>query len=64
MVPEPESQSRQFLHNPSFAMFARQCGGRGVKVSAVEALAVPGPALVEVMTDAELGLPCGGYSQG
>jgi pyruvate oxidase len=50
------------LHNPSFAMFARQCGGHGVKVSAVEdlesalatALAVRGPALVEVMTDAEL----------
>ena len=50
------------LHNPSFAMFAKQCGGHGVKVSAVEALdqalatalAVRGPALVEVMTDAEL----------
>ena len=50
------------LHNPSFAMFARQCGGHGVKVSAVEdleqalgaALAARGPALVEVMTDAEL----------
>ena len=26
------------LHNPSFAMFAKQCGGHGVKVSAVEAL--------------------------
>ena len=43
-------------------MFAKQCGGHGVKVSAVEALdhalaaalAVRGPALVEVMTDAEL----------
>ena len=50
------------LHNPSFAMFARQCGGHGVKVSAVEdldqalttALAVRGPSLVEVMTDPEL----------
>ena len=50
------------LHNPSFAMFAKQCGGHGVKVSAVEeldlalrtALAVVGPALVEVITDAEL----------
>jgi pyruvate oxidase len=50
------------LHNPSFAMFARQCGGHGVKVSLVEdldralaqALAVAGPALVEIMTDAEL----------
>ena len=50
------------LHNPSFAMFAKQCGGHGVKVSAVEeldralstALGGAGPALVEVMTDAEL----------
>ena len=50
------------LHNPSFAMFARQCGVHGVKVSAVEdldqalttALAVRGPSLVEVMTDPEL----------
>jgi thiamine pyrophosphate-dependent acetolactate synthase large subunit-like protein/nitrite reductase/ring-hydroxylating ferredoxin subunit len=50
------------LHNPSFAMFARQCGGHGVKVSAAamldqaiaEALACNGPSLVEVMTDAEL----------
>ena len=50
------------LHNPSFAMFAKQCGGHGVKVSALEeldqalatALATRGPALVEVMTDAEL----------
>jgi pyruvate oxidase len=50
------------LHNPSFAMFAKQCGGHGVKVSdvanldraLVEALACKGPALVEVMTDAEL----------
>ncbi len=50
------------LHNPSFAMFAKQCGGHGAKVNAVEeldqalrnALAVSGPALVEVMTDAEL----------
>ena len=49
-------------HNPSFAMFAKQCGGHGVKVSTVEeldlalrtALAVVGPALVEVITDAEL----------
>lgn len=50
------------LRNPSFAMFAKQCGGHGVKVSAAtmldqaiaEALACRGPALVEVMTDAEL----------
>ena len=50
------------LHNPSFAMFARQCGGLGLKVTAAsgldpalaEALAHKGPSLVEVMTDAEL----------
>ena len=50
------------LHNPSFAIFARQCGGYGVKVSVAEdldralatALAVRGPALVEVMKDPEL----------
>jgi thiamine pyrophosphate-dependent acetolactate synthase large subunit-like protein len=50
------------LRNPSFAMFAKQCGGHGVKVTAAEgldqalrdALAVKGPALVEVMTDPEL----------
>ncbi|CAN5885607.1 thiamine pyrophosphate-binding protein [soil metagenome] len=50
------------LRNPSFAMFARQCGGHGVKVTAddaleaalAEALAVRGPSLVEVITDPEL----------
>ncbi len=50
------------LHNPSFAAFARLCGGHGVKVTAAEqlesaiaeALAVDGPALVEIMTDADL----------
>jgi pyruvate oxidase len=50
------------LRNPSFAMFAKQCGGHGVKVTdaagldqaITEALAHKGPALVEVMTDAEL----------
>jgi pyruvate oxidase len=50
------------LRNPSFAMFARQCGGHGVKVTSAagldkalaEALAHRGPSLVEVMTDAEL----------
>jgi thiamine pyrophosphate-dependent acetolactate synthase large subunit-like protein len=50
------------LRNPSFAMFARQCGGHGVKVTTAaeleraiaDALAVKGPALVEVMTDPEL----------
>ena len=50
------------LHNPSFAMFARQCGGHGVKVSTddalesalAEALSIRGPSLVEVITDPEL----------
>lgn len=50
------------LINPGFAMFARQCGAHGVKVTAgadveaaiAEALAVDGPALVEIMTDADL----------
>ncbi len=50
------------LHNPSFAAFARLCGGKGIKVtekSALEgaikeALEFPGPALVEIITDAEL----------
>ena len=50
------------LHNPSFAAFARLCGGHGTKVtetSAIDqalkdALAYDGPALVELITDAEL----------
>jgi thiamine pyrophosphate-dependent acetolactate synthase large subunit-like protein/nitrite reductase/ring-hydroxylating ferredoxin subunit len=50
------------LHNPDFAAYAELCGARGIKVersgeldSALrEALACDGPALVEVMTDAEL----------
>ena len=50
------------LINPPFAALARLCGGHGVKVSQAdeleaaiaEALAIDGPALVEVMTDAEL----------
>ncbi len=50
------------LLNPSFAAFARLCGGHGVKVTdpadletAIgEALDKDGPALVEIMTDAEL----------
>ena len=50
------------LHNPSFAAFARLCGGHGRKVSQAneldeaiaEALAVKGPALVEVAIDADL----------
>lgn len=50
------------LQNPSFAAFARLCGGHGEKVTKTEdigpaierALAINGPALVEIMTDAEL----------
>lgn len=50
------------LVNPSFAAFARLCGAHGTKVTSgadveaalIEALAVEGPALVEVMTDADL----------
>ena len=50
------------LHNPNFAEFANLCGAAGNRVtdqtqleSAIqEALAYEGPALVEVMTDAEL----------
>ncbi|MDU8943760.1 thiamine pyrophosphate-binding protein [Ovoidimarina sediminis] len=50
------------LVNPSFAAFARLCGGTGLKVTQPgelaaameEALAAKGPALLEVMTDAEL----------
>ncbi|MEM7216461.1 MAG: thiamine pyrophosphate-dependent enzyme [Pseudomonadota bacterium] len=50
------------LQNPSFATFARLCGGHGAKVTDASqleaeiqaALDFKGPALVEVMTDAEL----------
>jgi len=50
------------LHNPSFAAFAKLCGGHGARVTEakglkdaiVEALNYDGPALVEVMADAEL----------
>ena len=50
------------LQNPSFAAFARLCGGKGTKVTEAseiagaikEALAHDGPSLVEIMTDADL----------
>ena len=50
------------LHNPNFAEYAELCGAMGIRVTdpaeldaALEkALKHPGPALVEVMTDAEL----------
>ncbi len=51
------------LHNPDFAEYARICGALGIKVTSrdqldaaiAQALAHPGPALVEVMTDPDLG---------
>ena len=50
------------LHNPSFAAFAKICGGQGWKVTKsdqlkdtiAEALAYDGPALVEIISDATL----------
>ena len=50
------------LQNPSFSAFARLCGGHGERVTETDAiltaietaLAVDGPALVEIMTDADL----------
>ncbi len=50
------------LHNPNFAGFARSCGGHGDRVKEAgeldkalqEALTQKGPALVEILTDAEL----------
>jgi len=50
------------LHNPGFADFATNCGALGIRVEKIEALDAavkraldhPGPALVEVMTDAQL----------
>jgi pyruvate oxidase len=50
------------LHNPNFSEYARVCGAFGIRVTAASelddalraAFAHDGPALVEVMTDAEL----------
>ncbi|MEM6571588.1 MAG: thiamine pyrophosphate-dependent enzyme [Planctomycetota bacterium] len=50
------------LHNPDFSEYARSCGALGIRVERTEdlapalakALAHDGPAMVEVMTDAEL----------
>ena len=50
------------LHNPSFAAFAKLCGGKGFKVTRAneleeainKALAYDGPALVEIICDADL----------
>ncbi len=50
------------LHNPSFAAFANLCGGKGFRATKAEqiesalseALAYPGPSLLEIASDAEL----------
>jgi pyruvate oxidase len=50
------------LHNPSFAAYAKLCGGHGARVTEAEKLAeaidkalqFKGPALVEIITDADL----------
>ena len=50
------------LHNPDFSAYAELCGALGIRVTKADeldaafekALRHPGPALVEVMTDAEL----------
>jgi thiamine pyrophosphate-dependent acetolactate synthase large subunit-like protein/nitrite reductase/ring-hydroxylating ferredoxin subunit len=50
------------LHNPSFADFAELCGAKGLRVERAdeldaaleEALACPGPSLVEIIADGEL----------
>jgi thiamine pyrophosphate-dependent acetolactate synthase large subunit-like protein len=50
------------LANPSFAAFARLCGGHGhrvtetsdLKSAIADAIAHKGPSLVEIITDADL----------
>jgi thiamine pyrophosphate-dependent acetolactate synthase large subunit-like protein len=50
------------LHNPDFSKYAELCGARGIRVTERSeldaalsaALAHEGPALVEILTDAEL----------
>ncbi len=50
------------LHNPSFAAYAKLCGGKGIRVTKADklenaindALDYSGPALVEVISDADL----------
>jgi thiamine pyrophosphate-dependent acetolactate synthase large subunit-like protein len=50
------------LHNPNFAEFAESCGALGVRVTEKgqldealrRGLALEGPALIDVLTDAEL----------
>ena len=50
------------LHNPNFAEYAKNCGGFGIRVTdraelddaMTQAFAYDGPAIVEILTDAEL----------
>ena len=50
------------LHNPNFAEYVNLCGGKGIRVTdpsqlesaLAEARDYPGPATVEIMTDALL----------
>jgi pyruvate oxidase len=50
------------LHNPSFSAYAELCGGKGIQVTQAgqlesafnEALGHSGPAIVEIITDADL----------
>jgi len=50
------------LHNPRFAEYAELCGAKGLRVEApgeldaalAEAIAHPGPSLVEIVADPEL----------
>jgi thiamine pyrophosphate-dependent acetolactate synthase large subunit-like protein len=50
------------LRNPDFSAYAKSCGGLGIRVKTLDelpaalkrALAYEGPALVEIMADAEL----------
>lgn len=50
------------LQNPSFAAYANLCGGKGFRVTKAEklksaleqALVQPGPAIIEIITDADL----------
>jgi thiamine pyrophosphate-dependent acetolactate synthase large subunit-like protein len=50
------------LCNPGFASYAESCGGKGIRVTRANelesalksALEHPGPALVEIITDADL----------
>ncbi len=50
------------LHNPNFSTYAKLCGGKGIRVkqadqlesAILEGLSHPGPALIEIITDADL----------